>query len=650
MVFTSGKNNVGVAAKKVQKYKKRAAELQTRVNFLEEKVERLKSKNRQLRSVLAGANILDIDVSGDHEILGSFVQLLRQNLSRKKNGRRYDSLQNFFALLSFMGPHYYGILSSTLMFPSYRTTQTYKQSLFEQLEIHDQLFSGGFSSILTVINQCLPSEFHGSIMMMVDAASVTPYVRVKPDGTVSGLSECTAINEWEAREMIRDPRKFGQFIQMHQNQLIKAEFTVMLAPIAEGYRPFPICCIPEKSGTATLEVVAKIESILHTLRSSDYRIVGLATDGDNAYKRYSSVLLHDILRDLDAFGNTCVANVLYDSDRVLHFSDPFHLAKRDRYRKVSGKPFSANPYNMFPEYVPDSLRDLGVPAYVLDNDAARKMEDSLPLQLFCQSVLVRICEQGDYHLFFCMLPTTLLLESIHSEFLTRQQRIDNLCLGASFMIIYLSLLRNEKSFFHGWKTPIVNQTRAAQCFSSDWCEEYISTTICIAALLVNEPSVNLGACGTHFLEHFFGSIRRLSRGDDTHKRFLSAVKNSYLERYLLKELKIPHINTQRRSDSGQTVSDEQEIAEISMIHYLRAAKRFMNNFIDFPESLQVSSLAPADEKMSLEDFCALIKLTPESFKSTISTKSESMTATGGLANCRRWKAAGQLGDAANDGG
>lgn len=643
MPFTPGSSNVGPAAKQIRKLQKTIANLEGQIRMLQEKNRRLIDENKQLWSIVTEAKFFETQPSDEHEIIGAFLHLLQQNLSREPNGRRYKPLQSFFTLLSFMGPHYFNILTTKLMFPTYRTTQSYKQILYDQLEIHNDLFDGGLPNILAILKECLPGDYHGSLIMMVDAASVTPYVHVLPDGTVWGLTECTYVGPDDAQAMIANSELFNKFIEKHRKQLIKGEFTVMLAPVAEGHRPFPLCCLPEKSGTASYEIVAKVESILQVLRREGYRIAGLATDGDNAYKKYSTILVCEILDNLNAFASKCVSTLFFDQSRILHFSDPFHLAKRDRYRRISGKPFAASPYNMHPQYTARSLKDLGVPSYILADEAARKMEDSLPLQLFCQTVLGAIREQGDCRLFFCMLPTTLLLESIHSEYLTRQERIDNLLLGASFIIIYLSLLRNEASFFESWNASTASRTIDSQCFSSDWCEEYISTTICIAGLLVNEPSVNLGACGTHFLEHLFGSVRRLSRGDDTHMRFIGALKNTYLERHLLKDLEIPPINTQRRSDSGRTVSDDFEVQEFLLAGYLHAAKCFMNNFIDFPAKLPVSFFAPADEIMSLDQLCELIKLTPKSGRFAISTKSECMTSTGGLSNCRRWKAAGQLG-------
>lgn len=241
-----------------------------------------------------------------------------------------------------------------------------------------------------------------------------------------------------------------------------------------------------------------------------------------------------------------------------------------------------------------------------------------------------------------MLPSTLLLETIHCEELSREHRIDNVLLGASFVILYKIILTNARDNLGSSHLDTATNIRQTACFTHAWCCEYISTALGIASLLIMEESVNLGACGTHYLEHMFGSIRRLSRGDDTHKRFISSMRKMFLERYLYMELGIQPDIPKRRSDSGIFVNDKKIDSEKILFPFLVKAKRMMNHFIDFPEELGLEHYASQQDKMNETELKGFYNAYFLPTKHTISTKITKKTSTGAFSNCRRWKANEQI--------
>lgn len=551
-------------------------------------------------------------------------------------------LKEFFALLSFMGPHYFDILHTQLLFPSYRTVQDYRMEILRENGISDAIFSGGFDNFERILTLMLPEGYQGRMILMIDAAYVTPYVKVYDSGLVTGLLHKTPLDPEFAKEIIQDPEKFQLFLYLNRHELIKAEFALMLAPLDTSLSPIPIACVPAKSGTAAVEQIENLEETVLILRSMGVDIAGLATDGDNLYGRYSEAFVNEIITDIVGFSNLSVVEFVQKCSLLFHFSDPFHLAKRDRYRRISKAWISAVPNGISHMMTVDSLENIGIPKYLLDGDQARRMEDSLPLKLFSLENLEKAIGTGNFELVFSMLPTTLLMESIHSEGFSRQQRIDLLLFGSSLVLLYFVTFSHFLEDSTPARAEAIKTVRSHSVFTLSWCREYISVTLGIANLLATEDEMHLGACGTHFLEHFFGAIRRHSRGEDTHQRFIGSMRDVLLERLLLQKLNIQLNPPNRRSDSGAKVRSS-EIRSLSpLLEYLRMAKLFMNNFVNFPRVLGLDFIAPNNEKSNFEQIEKLLSPAKNDIPSLISTKSEVMTSMGGMSNMRRWKARTQI--------
>jgi hypothetical protein len=346
---------------------------------------------------------------------------------------------------------------------------------------------------------------------------VTPNVYIQSNGNVIGLIEPLSISVEDAETITSDIELFDTFVADHADRIVKAEFVMMVIPIDGSHRAFPICCIPTTHATATPEmlefIMAKVSDISHT--GIDIR--GIATDGDRQYLKFSMRLLIDILANIRDISQMKVSEILANFCETCHFSDPYHLVKRDRYRKISTVPYIIDPWDASASYSRDALVHLGIPEYLLSQEQARKMEDSLPLKLFTTQTLQQIHTNRDYGLFFAMLPSTLLLESIHSESLTRMQRIESLMIGASILImyeLYKKVLREHDHEFADQTYTVIPSKH--ECFTTAWCAEYISLAFSTVSLIYSEETLHLGACVTHILEHYFGAIRRHSQGEATH--------------------------------------------------------------------------------------------------------------------------------------
>ena len=578
------------------------------------------------------------------------IQCLSDNLERAPQGRRYKNLENYFTLLSFMGPHYYGLLHTTFLFPSYRTVQLYRNRIFDEIAPIESIFDGEIQNIMTIIEKCLPSDFNSKTILAIDAAYVTPYVSVHCDGTVSGLIEPQTICPHVANLLIESEKNFSTFISSHHQNLISAVFVLMLIPIDASHRAIPIFCIPAKHGTATITIREHVVSIIDFLLNHHIQIVGLASDGDHQYSSFSKDFMKFLFNDIHVKSEMMVTKLLNNFGKICHFSDPFHLVKRDRYRKVSKQSFIVDPWNQRSLYSVKDLMQLGIPDYILDAEQARKMEDSLPLKLFSKTVLGLILDRDDPKLFFAMLPSTLLMESIHSESLSREQRIDHLMIGASLMILYEFYKKYiKKSIAMSKGTDLHSIPNKYHCFTTEWSNQYIMLALSIVALLYTESTVNLGSCGTHILEHYFGSIRRHSGGDNTHERFMKSMKKVFIEQYLLNAFKIPREHPHRRSDSGFNVCDEIIEEKNNLMHYLQIARGLLETVLAIPGDIPVYHFAMPESPITIRMLSERYLTIEKKIHRFSSTKVTGITATGGFNNCRIWSAINQVSNLAKEG-
>ena len=575
-------------------------------------------------------------------ILETFIEVQSRNMNRCPNGRRYKNLKTFFTLLSFMGPRYFNIMHTTLLTPSYRMSLHYRQRLIEELGVTYDIFNGDDEHLRLIFETCFCGEVSSPLVLMVDAAYVTPYVKVKRSGQLEGFVSQSELPQQLAEHLCDDPSTFDTFVKVNADSIIRSEFVYMVAPVDGSSAPFPICSVASDSGKATSTSLDAIEALIGWIQNEGYLLCAISTDGDNSYTQYSRMFTDSICASIDDLIDLDVCEIVEQHSFMRHMSDPFHLAKRDRYRKASRDKFFISPNDLVSESSRTTLIRLGVSEYVLSDEKARKMDDFLPLQLFSLDTIEKICEADDIPLLFSMLPTTLLLESIHAQSLSRAERIHYLSLGGTFVLIWLIVHRIAINENREEQSYIMSQMKQMRCFTQEWCIEYVSTCFCIVNLLYTQEKVDLGSCGTHYLEHFFGNVRNDSCGDDTHKRFMTSMRNTFLERYLINVMGIELVPPSGRSDSGAFVCDDMVLTRTPLKSYVSAAMKLMNNFVQFPQVPLFVNKCPEHEKSTCEDVLALFanlktKQTPQ-----LSTKSRGITVTGGLSNCRHWKANEQI--------
>lgn len=641
MSFKAGTNNTGVLNRTIAKQRKEYQKLLTKYNALQRQVQ---DASQETTPIADKDTIIQAFMQRSPRVppvLQDFLSDTFDNIPREPRGKRYPKLKKFAALTSFFGKYTCNILESALLMPSYQTAIMYRNKLLSRVGIDDNIYDGSADNMrmLIELNECQSGV---KAVLMIDAVYVDPYVYVDSDGNVSGMLQYELDSVDDPKQMLEDEHLFELFLEHNANQVIESLFVFMLKPIDGIHKAFPIYCMPDSNGSAKPSIHGIINDIFTQLSEFKIEMLGIGTDGDPQYLVYSRVLVEAILADFKSFCIGDLIELIQSFDSLLHFSDPYHLSKRDRYKKIHNRLFCTSPVPKQHIRTVDALHNVGIPSYVLDDDLSRKMEDSLPMKMFAPEILANIVDSEDIHLLIGMLPTALLLDAIHSKYLTRISRIEELLFGASIVMIYYLV---QKEFLENEDLLPKNEHasyKAFSCFSEEWCLEYLSLTLSASAYIATEKNVDLGAFGSHPIEHLFGNTKRMCHGNTTYQNFMSALKNVVSERTLSDMCGIKLPSVEGRHDSGVVLDDDPIEAVILFEPYLIQAKRLMNNFEDIPKVDLLDGLCDDNDRMSLDECRELI---PQLFgKNTqfISTKKLKVTATGGLVNIRKWKASQQI--------
>lgn len=200
-----------------------------------------------------------------------------------------------------------------------------------------------------------------------------------------------------------------------------------------------------------------------------------------------------------------LSSLFEDFDGILAYEDMLHLTKFDRYRLICGSYICPSLSKDESTFNVDSFRDVGVKDYVLDPLRAKKMDDNLPLQFFSQENIQKAIQAERYDLLLALLTSYLLINSLMSTELTRQQRIEQLTFGFSIVAIYYNDYQ-KYDFSKGLqrKFRCSGKNNYMTLYEPIRMKKYMSLTISFTKALGDPKAIHLRALGTHLLEHFLG--------------------------------------------------------------------------------------------------------------------------------------------------
>ncbi|KAK8899123.1 hypothetical protein M9Y10_001424 [Tritrichomonas musculus] len=269
------------------------------------------------------------------------------------------------------------------------------------------------------------------------------------------------------------------------------------------------------------------------------------------------------------------------------------------------------------------------------------MDDDLPLLFFSSENVETAMRIGRIDLLLALLPCYLLLSSVLSEGLNREQRLEKLNLGFSIALTYYKEYVNY-DFTKGLQSRNRNggNNRHMTLFDPIWLKKYLTLTYSLSKVLIDLDAVHLGSLGTHFLEHFFGMIRRFCSGNDSASSFDKAIDNILIIKLLQKEESGENNHSLRRSDSGARINKETKIPkEVPIcVNLWRASELFqvvgplLNN--DFHNEVHEEAQHFIDDTKEnvIQYISSLITKTNKKYYSTANLR---INSTAGLTSLKR---------------
>lgn len=331
-----------------------------------------------------------------------------------------------------------------------------------------------------------------------------------------------------------------------------------------------------------------------------------------------------------------------------------HLIKCDRYRKSSGALLCPTLYNSKATISNQEFVENGVPPWIMNNNRYSKMDDFLPIKLFTYQNIKHLREMHRLDLAFSLIPSTVLAEAVLNELYTREQRLHLLSIGFSFMFIYFIELNEYTKTPHNIQSTskAKGNGKCVTLYEKKFCSKYLTLCSALSYQISQPECVDLGSLGSHHLEHFFGGIRRVSKGNDTAEHFVYRVYDALLKNIIKRNLSMKDTEERRVSSSGVFLEHAEEKAKsFSIITYIQLAWCFYSSFRQPGEFFnfqlfQIATIEGKDVMTEEEAFQHLEEILlfgqKEKEPKVISTKKEKIVIRSGLTNDKRNAEANQI--------
>ena len=585
---------------KMAKYELQISNLKRISQFYKDQYSLLKEELLRLKTT----NTFVANIQKHYPILFSHIcalNKLKNPEDKMGKGNRFDPTNYpFYLLISMSGFYWTNLLHKTIGFPSISQCKRIKNNYKKKFSIDSNILDGSIDSITKLIQLILSKDdiLNKRAVIAVDAAAVNAKIIIHKNGNVEGLIEDSQISEEMTSEIIKYSESFDAFYHMNLDDITKYYFVFYLCSLSNDDLSFPILMKRHINGSANSDFSADLDQLVLICRSIGLDVIGVAFDGDPQWLSYVDSQCQ-MIDNIDMLNLSLPLSEIFftDSMEILVFEDVLHLLKCNRYRLVCGSSicpslssdiaFEAKEYEI-----------IGIPQYVLDDSQMKKMDDMLPLLMFHPRNIEQALMISRYDLIISLLPSTLLVHAILSEEITRSERIEALTLGFCILMIYYFEYKDYSG--KQSKRRDKGRNKLMTLFDPIWIKKYMSLTISLTRVIADRKEVHLGALGTHFLEHFFGMVRRFCKADDSASNFEKSVENILIYKLIQKEnnsfqrYEQPH----RISDSGIFLKEEKDqIAQVSFGRTLYKAYKIMGKVGEIGSKMVLKLI----EKISFED-------------------------------------------------
>ena len=454
-----------------------------------------------------------------HPYLYKHILSLNEDIynPNSKFGNRFnEDVVPIYMLLSMSGNYYTNLLHKYFGFPAIRTCQNFRKKMKEQYEIDESTFDGSIESIQKLMVLFLGDIEDRRCVISVDAAAVDAKITIHKDGNVEGLMNKLQLEKELVTKITQSADEFHKFYQQHQQEIIKYYFVFYVSMLNDQNKSFPVLLKKKTNGSADIDITSDLEILFYNCLDAGLQVVGISFDGDVSYLKYVEEMCNQIDK-LEKLDLKCPLSTLFkEYCGPLIFEDLLHLVKCDRYRIVCGSRICPTLSKDEATFCREDFKDLNIKDYILDPSKSKKMDDNLPILLFSRENVEKAIQMERYDLLLSLLPSYLLINAVFSPDLTREQRVEQLTFGFSIVITYYNdyILYDFQNGLQS-RNRMGGKNQFMTLYDPIWMKKYLSLTISLSKSLSDHHKIHLGALGTHFLEHFFGMIRRFCLSNDS---------------------------------------------------------------------------------------------------------------------------------------
>lgn len=220
---------------------------------------------------------------------------------------------------------------------------------------------------------------------------------------------------------------------------------------------------------------------------------------------------------------------------IIQVSDWYHLLKDLRKR------FSSNNISIYPNanFNAKQINEiLNLDEIDITASGTVSMRDDLALNLFNSENLELLASHEEFCAFAFLFPFTLETIALQSETLTTNARYSLIKIALNVLLLLrenLKSLRSKKSK----KSPNIHVQFALEMT----CRRTMNTIIALGfAMKYFNENISISRLFTHMVEFIFGSMRRLTYGDDRSDAAINAITKQLISKQILKKYNFDQIH------------------------------------------------------------------------------------------------------------
>lgn len=330
----------------------------------------------------------------------------------------------------------------------------------------------------------------------------------------------------------------GDAAQVYDDETQKNLYCFELLPLQADLPVVPIHFKLLEKGSAPSDLMDWFLQIIDKLHSFNIRVIFIATDGESTMtKEHNKFFFENIFPKLTTSFIDIVNS--FGITQVMPLSDLLHLLKNARSHLINHLLFVDASHNICIN-LKAMEEALGKPKCLSDKSRESKMKDGYVIELFSWEYFINLTKEGRYEAAFFTLPFSALLESMRSTCLSNEDRLKFIELAFKiFVYHYNQIISNtNKTITENFSSKTSIGTLIG---NKQWVIRWMNTCVGLARAITLHidgllPNLHLGRLGSHDVEYFFGTLRRISMNNETKEMAIHNIVKTILIKGCVAEL------------------------------------------------------------------------------------------------------------------